>query len=253
MYPTFQFGSVAINVSGLILVFCMWVGLTRSEDFGFKSGYAPARIFNLCLFIIAGGVIGARLIYAARYSSAFLANPGSLISPNPLMFDIYGALLGSIIGFLFYMRKHKLPFLKSLDMLTPFLLVSVIGIGFSHLSSGYAYGSPTDLPWGIVLWGNARHPTQIIEILLAGISAFLLWPSNPWISVSFLKTPGVRFLSFFVLAAFSRLLIEPLRGDPAIAIGAIRSPQLIAFVIMLTALGIIAYLIRTQEGSKQEN
>ena len=52
-----------------------------------------------------------------------------------------------------------------LDALTPGFIVLAGGLALADLASGDAYGSPSSLPWAIELWGAARHPTQIYQLI----------------------------------------------------------------------------------------
>jgi phosphatidylglycerol:prolipoprotein diacylglycerol transferase len=240
MLPILQIGPLSINASALIFLISLYIGMAQTEKISPKFGIPTRKISNLLYTMFASALIGARLAYAARYPEVFLQNPLSLIAPSLTMLDQSGAILGIILAGLVYIQRSKIPFFRSLDAVTPLLLVLAIGLGFSHLASGYSYGAPTNFPISIHLWGDDRHPTQIYEILLAFMCAFLLWPENRRIQVNFLDQSGVRFLSFFALAGFSRLLIEPFRGETALYIAGIRFPQLLAFVFLLIILGLIA-------------
>jgi phosphatidylglycerol---prolipoprotein diacylglyceryl transferase len=239
MFPILQVDTISINLPGMLLFLGLWIGITQSERYARKYNFETSVIFNLCLIGIAGGLVGARMVFALKYSAAFTTNLMSIISPNLLMLDFSGGLLGLFLASYIYGQRKKLPFFPSLDAVTPCLLIFSVALGFSNLSSGYAYGSPTSLPWGLPLWGALRHPTQIIEILFASLIAFLLWPENKFIQTNFFQKSGIRFFSFFVLAAFSRLILESLRGDTSFLIGSFRFPQIIAFLIMAISLILI--------------
>jgi phosphatidylglycerol---prolipoprotein diacylglyceryl transferase len=246
MYPTIQIDTVAINTTAVLTLFSLWVGLARAEAIAQKNGFISTTVFNLCLIATAGGLIGARLGFVIHYLDAFLANLSSLISPNPLMLDLSGGILGIVLAGLIYIQRKKMPILKSLDAVVPCLLIFAIGLGLSHLASGYAFGAVTNLPWGLPLWGALRQPTQVFEILLASLWAFLLWPENPWVKVDFFQVDGVRFLAFFALTAFSRFLIEPLRGDASTFIGVFHLPQVLALGLMILSLALIWFRLQNQ-------
>jgi phosphatidylglycerol:prolipoprotein diacylglycerol transferase len=105
-----------------------------------------------------------------------------------------------------------------------------IGLSLSHLAAGTAFGSPTDLPWGIELWNAARHPTQMYELLASVLVFGFIW---------FRRTdPPIRsdFLLFTVLTAGARLFLEAFRGDSTLIFGGLRTAQLVAWIVLAAAL-----------------
>jgi phosphatidylglycerol:prolipoprotein diacylglycerol transferase len=122
-----------------------------------------------------------------------------------------------------------------------------IAIGISHLASGNAFGKPTDLPWGIHLWGATRHPSQIYEIILATLAliAVLFMDKSRWV-----KIPGIIFLVFISLTALSRLFLEAFRGDSFLLAIGFRLPQVIAWVILAVCLGLIGWRMQQQQDAQ---
>jgi phosphatidylglycerol:prolipoprotein diacylglycerol transferase len=119
-----------------------------------------------------------------------------------------------------------------LDVFTPALAIFSIFLGLSHLASGKAFGIPTSLPWGINLWGEKRHPSQVYEIFAALIILLIFW----W-RFGKQTIPGALFLLIITATAGVRLFLETWRGDNMALIGGIRLSQLIAWFVM--ALGLI--------------
>ncbi len=177
MFPILQVGPIAVQTPGLIIMLGLWLGLLLSEKFCSRRGFPQTHLYNLIFTGLIVGVIGGRLLYFLRFPDAFLRSPLSIFSINPGLFLLEdGIFLGLIAMWVYGHRKH-LKFWETLDVLTPFLVVQAIAIGFAHIASGAAFGLETGLPWGIQLWGALRHPTQIIETISAIAILFLLWPS----------------------------------------------------------------------------
>jgi phosphatidylglycerol:prolipoprotein diacylglycerol transferase len=155
----------------------------------------------------------------------------SIIALNTNTLDLTaGLVIGLAVAMLYGYRK-KLPLRLTLDILAPGLAFFAIGIGLSHLASGDAFGSPTDVPWAFGLWDASRHPTQIYEMILAATVFILVWrvrKSNPF--------PGFLFLAFVTLTAVNRLFLEAFRGDSIIVAGGLRQAQLAALLILIAAL-----------------
>lgn len=245
MLPTLQLGPLAIQTPGLILLIGLWLGLTLAEKQGFKRGFDPGKMYNLSFIVIVVGILGGRIAYVLQYPQAFLASPLSIISLNVTLFNLWGGIGAAIIAALWYGQKERFPLWSTLDVFTPAFAVLAVAIGLAHLASGSAYGSPSDLPWAIELWGTRRHPTQIYETILAcfgfGFSYWLLKKKN--------QMNGSVFLMFVAFTAASRLFLEAFRGDSQL-IGSIRLAQLAAWVLMVASVLILRQRQRAAWKSK---
>jgi phosphatidylglycerol:prolipoprotein diacylglycerol transferase len=102
-------------------------------------------------------------------------------------------------------------------------------VSLSHLAAGTAFGSPTNLPWGIELWSATRHPAQIYELIASLLIFGFIWfrrVDSP---------PGKIFLLFVALTAASRLFLEAFRGDSTLIFGGVRFAQVIAWIVLAAA------------------
>jgi len=221
----------------LILVLAAaWLGLTLSEKRADRHGLNPNELNNLLFAALLAYIVGGRLFYAAEHLNAFIKSPFSLVSINITLFDIWGALVAAFITGFVYSQRRRMSLLPSLDALTPFFATLAVGIGFSHLATGAAFGQETTLPWGINLWSATRHPTQIYEIIASLLTLGLLW---------FRKAdskPGSDFLFFVALTSASQVLISGFRGDSTLILGGLRAEQIAAWVILLVSLIGIEFL-----------
>ncbi len=214
----------------ILIVVAAWIGLSLAEKRSARYNVNTEALNNLIFAGLLAYMIGGRVFYAAEHLSAFIQSPLSLISLNITLFDSWGALAAAIITGLAYGQRKKLPIWSTLDALTLFFAALAVGLGFSHLASGSAFGQETSLPWAINLWGATRHPTQIYEIIASLLTLGILW---------FRKAdskPGSDFLLFVALTAASRLVIEAFRGDSTLIFGGLRAAQLAAWIILAIAL-----------------
>jgi phosphatidylglycerol---prolipoprotein diacylglyceryl transferase len=233
MLPMLNIGPLAVQTPGLVLLAGLWIGLTLAERHAHKRGLDPNHLYNLVLICLVVGILGGRVLYAAQYPQAFLANPLSLISLNPGLFDpLAGGAAGLIAG-LIYGNRKRLPFWGTLDALTPLFGVMAIAVALSNLASGAAFGAPADLPWAIELWGASRHPSQVYETLAAALILVAVWPGR---ERAWYRRPGVRFLTFVALTAAARLFLETFRGDSYLLPYGLRSAQLAAWAVLALAL-----------------
>ncbi|MCL2889410.1 MAG: prolipoprotein diacylglyceryl transferase, partial [Eggerthellaceae bacterium] len=109
------------------------------------------------------------------------------------------------------------------------------------------WGSPTDLPWGVVFGGSAgtmpRHPSPLYEAILEGILLFTIL-----IILSRKRPPRPRgtFIGIFLIAyALFRFLIEFIREPDAhlgyLWGGWVTMGQLLSLPMLLLGVGILIF------------
>jgi phosphatidylglycerol---prolipoprotein diacylglyceryl transferase len=214
----------------ILLVAAIWIGLAFAEKRTQRHSISKERLNNISFYSLIGYIIGGRVLFALTNISSFAQSPLSIFSPNPDLFDPTAALISAILIGLIYGQRHKLPLWGTLDSLTPLFAMIVIGLSLAHLAAGTAFGSPTDLPWGIDLWNATRHPTQIYELIASLLIFGWLWFQKMD------SPPGVSFLTFAALTAASRLFLEGFRGDSTLIFGEYRVAQITAWIILAAAL-----------------
>jgi prolipoprotein diacylglyceryl transferase len=233
MLPTIQIGPVSVQTPGIVLIISLWLGLSLAERLAPKRQISPNTLYNLVFIALIAGIIGARLVYVARYLSAFASNPISLISLNPGLLDPWGGFGLGFVAALIYAQRTSLALWPTLDALTPVFALLSVGSGLAHLASGDAFGAPTNLPWAIELWGANRHPSQVYETLAAIAIGLIVWPEGRLMRG---KSAGTICLSFLGFCAGARLFLEAFRGDSRLVANTIRLPQILAWLVLVVAL-----------------
>ncbi len=215
--------SVAFEAVGLTIY---WYGILAAVGFllGFytsgrrapREGLTAEAIMNLAPWIIAGGILGARILYViSYYSEEFADKPWYeifLLRRSGLVY--YGGLIGASISTVLYCLKEKLPVWKVADILAPSIALGHIFGRLGCLMTGCCFGRPTEYPWAIHFpadhptHGTGVHPSQIYESLLnAGLFTFLIWFYKRK------KFHGQIFAVYLIGYAFLRTFVESFRGD----------------------------------------
>lgn len=233
MLPTLTVGPFAVPVAPMTILISLWVGLTLAERNAPRYGVNANHLYNLVFIALVAGVVGARLVYVVRYPGIFASSPIGALSTNPDLLDPWGGIAVGLIAALIYGQRKKIALWPLLDALTPGLALLWVGFGFSHLASGNAFGMPTNLPWGIELWGAIRQPTQVYEIFAALVILGAVWPGS---RITTGQPSGGAFLIFSACTAGARLFLEAFRGDSIILAGGFRSAQIIAWLIIAISL-----------------
>jgi prolipoprotein diacylglyceryltransferase len=228
MFPIIQVGPIALQTPGLLLLISLWIGITLAEKSANLHRLSAENLSNLILVALLSGIVGARIVYAAQYPTAFAANPLNLLSLSPKLLDLNGGLAAAAIGGMVFAQRKKMPLRQTLDALVPFFGMLAIGLSLANLASGNAFGAETNLPWKIKLWGANRHPSQIYSMLAALVTLNLLYPpkQNP-------NSPAGRsFLIFTAATASYTLFLEAFRGDSTLIFNGIRSTQVLAWLVL---------------------
>ncbi len=233
MFPHLRLGPFLLQMPLFALLVGLWVGLTFIEKEAARLKLNKEKINNLVFYGLIGGIVSARLAYAAQYATVYVSNPLSLFSLNiNTLLPEAGLLFGILVAAL-YAYRQKLPFRNSLDALTPGLAFFMIMIGVSHLLSGNAYGAPTRVSWAVYLWSDYRQPTQLYEIFFALVIFTIVLPR-----IIPANAPGLRFIQFIALSAIARVFIEAFRGDSVILFDGYRTAQVVGLAILVVCLAL---------------
>lgn len=226
----------------ILLLIATWIGLNLAEKRTERRGISKDDLNNLTYYGLIAFVIGGRLSFVLQNLPAFIKSPLGIISINPDIFDPLGAAAAAIIAATIFGQRRGLQLWNALDALTPFFAVLSIGVGLSHLAAGTAFGTETNVAWGIDLWNANRHPTQIYESVTSLLIFGLVWfqKQSP--------RPGILFLSYAALTAAAQLFIQAFRGDSILILNGLRQGQVIAWVV----LTIIFILFEYRMGEKDE-
>ena len=175
-----QLGPLAIRWYGFLIVTGALLGAYITTLEARRREEEPDHVWNLLIWLLIFGIIGARLYHvlssppgASRgFDYYFIERPFTTITlfgvtipfPTALMIwqggiGIFGGLVGGVLAVFIYTRRHRLNFLRWLDlMVLGMLLAQAIG-RWGNFFNQELYGPPTTLPWGIKITDvNQRIP-----------------------------------------------------------------------------------------------
>lgn len=239
MLPILQIGPLALPVPQFSILLAFWLGISLAERQAPRHGISADGLYNLVFTGLVAGLIGARIGYVFQNLSAFIQSPLSLFSLNPGLLDAFSGIAIALLGMFIHGQRKNISFWHAVDALTPLLAVLAIGIAFAHIASGESFGSETNLPWGINLWGVKRHPSQFYELITA-ITIFSLITFSP----KFNYKTGTTFLVFLALSATARLFLEAFQGDSLTILNGFRVPQIIGWSVLAIVLPILDIINR---------
>jgi phosphatidylglycerol:prolipoprotein diacylglycerol transferase len=236
---------------GIILMSGALLGGWLASREAARRGHDPEKVWDLLIWLIVGGIIGARLwhVFTPSPSSIasgitteyYLTHPLDLINLRRGGLGIPGAVIGGAIALFFFARKQKWSFVEWTDIAAPSLALGQAIGRWGNFFNQELYGAPTDLPWKLPIDPQHRvagfenyeyfHPLFLYESLwnIANMF-FLMWLTRRFKDV--LK-PGDVFLAYLVIYPTGRFLLDFLRLDAS---------QLAGLNANQTTMGVVAIL-----------
>jgi phosphatidylglycerol:prolipoprotein diacylglycerol transferase len=244
---------------GLMVVIAFYVALIVAVRRCRRARLDPAVIFDLAVWMLLGGLIGARLFYVVEswggsvrtLAQVFMIWEGGIV--------FYGGALGGFAALFLFWVVRRFPLAATLDAIAPSV---ALGSGLGRIGcflNGCCYGDvcniralavrfpkdspawlaerahgliPADAPTSLPL-----HPTQLY-LALDGLILFLLLSAF----YPLRRRDGEVIALLMVTYPVTRFFIERLRDDdPALGLGLTIS-QWISMVLVLAGAMTWAYL-----------
>jgi phosphatidylglycerol:prolipoprotein diacylglycerol transferase len=212
---------------GTFLVIGMLAAAWAAGRHGRNVGMTRLDAFDLGLWLLVGGLVGAHLLYVQQYPETYLREGfWTGLRQGGLVF--YGGLAAVFPVLWLWGRRRSIPFVDLLDFVAP---LAALGLAITRLGcffNGCCFGMPSGVPWAVVFpRGSLEHRTQVATGLVApaqaalpvhpvqlyetaaGLAIFwLLWARSPW-----RRYPGQVVIRFGLLYGTWRLVAEVLRAD----------------------------------------
>jgi phosphatidylglycerol:prolipoprotein diacylglycerol transferase len=144
-----QIGPFLITWHGVFTTLGIAVAVILAAYFATRRGVLEDDVYNVALWAVPGGIIGARLLYVLEHLSEFHHNWGSIFALNEGGITIYGGLiLGAAVGFA-YARIRRLPVRRIADAAALGMIMGQAVGRIGDLINGEQWAKPTHLPWAV--------------------------------------------------------------------------------------------------------
>ena len=226
-----KIGPFTIFSYGLMLTIAFLVAGYLASRQAKREGLNPEEIFNFCFFIFIAGIIGCRLLYVLLNLDFYLRNPWEIIMlQHGGMAWFGGVILGSAAGWI-YLRRRKLPVLKILDLIIPYVaLAQAIG-RIGCFLNGCCYGKLSASGVYFPALHETRLPTQLYSSLLLLIIFAIL---------RFLQQrkhlTGQILAAYLFLYSLKRFFMEFLRDDSPRILWGLTIFQLLSIAMFISAI-----------------
>ena len=208
-----------------------WLGAREGRDRGLGS--------ELGIWVMVGGILGARVTYILSNWPEYAAAPLEMLRIDKGGLIYYGGFIGGALAIviLSVLRKERLW------NFADFVVTAVpLGHALGRIGcflNGCCYGTPCQLPWAIPLQDVHRHPTPLYETAFnLLVYAFLLWlyPRR--------KREGSVFIAYLLVYPVGRFFFEFTRGDPRMTWMGLTVAQEVSIVLFAAGVGLWLLLPR---------
>lgn len=224
MFPRlFHIGNFYLPTYGVLVATGVLLGLWISVRNAEKQGINGDDAWNLGIFMVLAGIIGAKVLFVVNEWSSYAGNWREIFTLSTLQAGgvFSGGLLAALVVAIWYMRSHRMPPLRTTDCFAPGLALGHVLGRFGCFSAGCCYGKPTSHFWGVTFTnpvanavsgtplGVRIEPTQLIEAAAEFFNFVVLM----WL-LKRKKFDGQVFAAFMMMYGVERFFIEFLRDDP---------------------------------------
>lgn len=170
-----RLGPVVLTWHGIFTALGVLAGLWLAARMAPLAGLEEDDVWNASWWIILGGLIGARLLFAVEHLPLFIQDPVRLLFLNEGGISVFGAVLGGMAGGALWSWRNRVSGARLLDAVAPgFLLGQAIG-RLGDIVNGEHLGlHAPGLPWAVVY----THPETLGEIgvpVHPAVAYELLW------------------------------------------------------------------------------
>ena len=234
-----RLGPITFHLYGLLIGVGILVGAQVAESLRLrlkKTDKLLQRfiVWATLLYIVAFGLVGARLYHVIDFWDYYWLHPGKIIFLWEGGMGIFGGIAGGLLGAWLATKNIKI-FWRLVDLVA---VGAPLGQSIGRWGNYFnqeLYGKATDLPWGIFITNeNGRyHPLFAYEMIWNVIVFAILYcvTINRKVNIG----TGVIFTSYLGLYSLGRFFLEFLKIDPW-AIAGVNVAQSISLALMAAAV-----------------
>jgi phosphatidylglycerol:prolipoprotein diacylglycerol transferase len=276
------FLNFTLNTYGLLLASSFIVGLYLMARLAARDGLDRNRVYDLGLWVLAASLIGSKLLLVITEWDYYRQNPSQIFTLDFFRSGgvFYGGFIAAVIVSIIVMKIYRLPWWRTADAFAPGIAIGTALGRIGCFSAGCCWGKPTASAIGVHFserghevtgvptmvahlsdqgmreaWSQQLggmfaaidlHPTQLYEaIATLAIFCLLFWLRKHR------KFDGQIILSYAILYAVARFVIEFWRGDERGSFLGLSTSQFIAAVIFVGSVVLFLLLYR-QSGHSDE-
>ncbi len=214
-FPLFHILGFPVFAYGLTAAFAFLTGYIVTHRLLVKDGLNAEILPDLAMWIIPGGLLGARILYILQHMESYASSPLSVFNIQEGGLVQFGGLAAGMLSGWLFCKKNKISFPRYSDAVAAGLSIGLALSRLGCLCAGCCYGRPTSMPWGVVFSHTLAaampknvplHPTQLYSLLLEMGIFFFIVSRKP-------SRPGNRLWLYLCLTAFARMFADLFRSS----------------------------------------
>ena len=225
-----------------------------------QMGIKSDTITNLTILIMVMAFIGGKIFFFLEDPVFYFGHPANMFQAMNRGFVFYGSLIFAIPAIILFFRKNNIPVLKMLDIVA---VTAIIAHAFGRTGcflAGCCHGVPTQSIFGVTFTNPMcaayplnvpLHPTQLYDVfLLLCILVVLLFIKKSK------KFEGQMFLTYIIIYALGRSIIEIFRGDEErgfIIRNVLSYAQLVSLLLIIIAVFFYVRLYKKEGLNQSKN
>jgi len=243
-----QIGPILITWHGIFSVIGIIAAARVGQILLQREGIAPERVYDMAVWMVVAGLIGARLLFVWENYQQFEGNLIRVVQINEGGISQWGGIFGALVGGYLWCRRQQVDYRKVLDAAGP---AAALGFAIGRIGdiiNGEHHAIPTNLPWGVQYVNNRTlgelgltvHPEVAYELiwnLIVFVAAIVTYP------IFKRRLPaGVTGLIWLSMFAVGRFFLSYLRTD-SLVLG-LRQAQWAS--LLMIAISIVAIAVWTR-------
>jgi phosphatidylglycerol---prolipoprotein diacylglyceryl transferase len=243
-----QFGPILITWHGIFSVIGIIAAARVGQVLLQRDGIAPERVYDMAVWMVVAGLIGARLLFVWENYQQFEGNLIRIVQINEGGISQWGGIFGALLGGYVWCRRNQVDYRKVVDAAGP---ANALGFAIGRIGdiiNGEHHAITTNLPWG-VQYVNERTLGEIGLTVHPEVAYELVWNLLVFV-VSIVTYPmfkrrlpvGVTGLIWLSVYAVGRFFLSYLRKDSLVF--GLRQAQWAS--LLMIAVSIVAILVWTR-------
>ena len=245
-------GPFTIYWYSLFILVAVILGYQIIINYCRKINYQTSDIIDMVLYLVIWAIIGARIYYVVFNFSAYQNDLLDIFMIWKGGLAIYGAVIAGVLYIGYYCFKHKLNFVKVLDIFSLSLLLGQAIGRWGNFFNSEAYGGKTTyealkslhipefIISGMYIEGVYRQPTFLYESLWCFLGVIILWIIRRKLS----RRTGEQICFYLIWYGLGRFFIEGLRSD-SLYLGDFRVSQIVSVVMIF--IGVVGKIVITKK------
>lgn len=238
----FSIGNFTIYWYSFLILIAVFIGSLIAIKYAKKTSVGQIFITDTIFMLIPISIIGARIYYVVFNFDSYKDNFFAIFKIWEGGLAIYGAIIASIIYIYSQCHKKDKPFIETLDILAPSLLLGQAIGRWGNYFNQEAFGPQTTLTFlhdlhlpqfiidGMHIHGAYYHPMFLYESIWCLVGFLILM-----IIRKKLPKIGTQVSFYFLWYGIGRVVIEGFRNDSLYFFN-IRISQIVSLILIIIGL-----------------